>query len=114
MGPAIEDGFYYDVKLDRALSPDDFAAIEARMAEIVKMCIRDRCFALINAVIWIRARRKGSVSQPSRSVHPVVLFLLFALMFFSIVTFSWWWSTAVVGGDTVSASLASRGLNRCV
>ncbi len=27
---------YYDVKLDRALSPDDFAAIEARMAEIVK------------------------------------------------------------------------------
>ena len=36
VGPAIEDGFYYDVKLDRALSPDDFAAIEARMAEIVK------------------------------------------------------------------------------
>ena len=32
VGPAIEDGFYYDVKLDRALSPDDFAAIEARMA----------------------------------------------------------------------------------
>ena len=27
------------------------------------------------------------------------------------MTFSWWWSTAVVGGDTVSASLASRGLN---
>ncbi len=36
VGPAIEDGFYYDVKTDRALSPDDFAAIEARMAEIVK------------------------------------------------------------------------------
>ena len=36
VGPAIEDGFYYDVKLDRALSPDDIAAIEARMAEIVK------------------------------------------------------------------------------
>ena len=36
VGPAIEDGFYYDVKLDRTLSPDDFAAIEARMAEIVK------------------------------------------------------------------------------
>lgn len=36
VGPAIEDGFYYDIKLDRALSPDDFAAIEARMAEIVK------------------------------------------------------------------------------
>ncbi len=35
VGPAIEDGFYYDVKTDHALSPDDFAAIEARMAEIV-------------------------------------------------------------------------------
>ncbi len=35
VGPAIEDGFYYDVKLERALSPDDFAAIEARMAEII-------------------------------------------------------------------------------
>ena len=36
VGPAIENGFYYDVKLDRSLSPDDFEAIEARMAEIVK------------------------------------------------------------------------------
>lgn len=36
VGPAIEGGFYYDVKTGRALSPDDFAAIEARMAEIVK------------------------------------------------------------------------------
>ena len=37
VGPAIEDGFYYDVELpEGVLSPDDFAAIEARMAEIVK------------------------------------------------------------------------------
>jgi len=35
VGPAIENGFYYDVKLDRSLSSDDFEAIEARMAEIV-------------------------------------------------------------------------------
>ena len=36
VGPAIENGFYYDIKLDKALSPDDFEAIEARMAEIIK------------------------------------------------------------------------------
>lgn len=36
VGPAIEDGFYYDVKTEKNLSSDDFAAIEARMAEIVK------------------------------------------------------------------------------
>ncbi len=32
IGPAIRDGFYYDFDLPRALTPDDLAAIEARMA----------------------------------------------------------------------------------
>ena len=36
IGPAIQDGFYYDFALPRALTPDDLAAIEARMAESVK------------------------------------------------------------------------------
>ena len=36
IGPAIQDGFYYDFGLPRALTPDDLAAIEARMAESVK------------------------------------------------------------------------------
>ena len=35
IGPAIADGFYYDFKLDRPLTPDDLAAIEAGMAESV-------------------------------------------------------------------------------
>ncbi|HLO35829.1 MAG TPA: threonine--tRNA ligase, partial [Candidatus Deferrimicrobium sp.] len=35
IGPAIADGFYYDFKLDRALTPDDLAAIEERMAASV-------------------------------------------------------------------------------
>ncbi|MBM3127590.1 MAG: threonine--tRNA ligase [Chloroflexi bacterium] len=35
-GPAIEDGFYYDFELPRAITPDDLPAIEARMKEIVK------------------------------------------------------------------------------
>jgi len=35
IGPAIEDGFYYDFGLDRPLTPDDLAAIDARMAESV-------------------------------------------------------------------------------
>src|SRR5262245_28864669 len=35
IGPAIADGFYYDFQLPRALTPDDLAAIEARMAESV-------------------------------------------------------------------------------
>jgi len=35
IGPAIEDGFYYDFDLPRPLGVDDLPAIEARMREIV-------------------------------------------------------------------------------
>jgi len=34
-GPTVENGFYYDIDLDRPITPDDFAAIEAEMAKIV-------------------------------------------------------------------------------
>jgi threonyl-tRNA synthetase len=36
IGPVIEDGFYYDFALKRPFTTEDLAAIEARMAEIVK------------------------------------------------------------------------------
>lgn len=36
IGPAIENGFYYDFDLPRSLTPDDLEAIEQRMAEIRK------------------------------------------------------------------------------
>jgi threonyl-tRNA synthetase len=35
IGPAIEDGFYYDFAVGRAFLPEDLEAIEARMGEIV-------------------------------------------------------------------------------
>ncbi|HEX8994964.1 MAG TPA: threonine--tRNA ligase [Ktedonobacterales bacterium] len=35
IGPAIEDGFYYDMELPRPITPDDFPAIEERMRESV-------------------------------------------------------------------------------
>ena len=35
IGPAIADGFYYDFKLPRQLTPEDLPAIEARMAASV-------------------------------------------------------------------------------
>lgn len=35
IGPAIENGFYYDIDLDHPLSPEDFKKIEATMAKIV-------------------------------------------------------------------------------
>jgi threonyl-tRNA synthetase len=35
-GPPVENGFYYDIELDHNLTPEDFARIEAKMAEIVR------------------------------------------------------------------------------
>ena len=35
IGPAIENGFYYDFDLPRSLTPDDLPLIEAKMAEII-------------------------------------------------------------------------------
>ena len=35
IGPAIEDGFYYDFDLPRSLTPTDFPEIEQRMAKII-------------------------------------------------------------------------------
>ncbi|WP_333592438.1 threonine--tRNA ligase [Brevundimonas sp.] len=48
IGPAIEDGFYYDFFREEPFSTDDFAAIEKRMAEIV-----DRDEKLVREV-WSR------------------------------------------------------------
>ena len=41
IGPVIEDGFYYDFFREVPFTPDDFAAIEARMREIIA---KDRPF----------------------------------------------------------------------
>ncbi len=35
IGPAIEDGFYYDFDLPRPLTPEDLTVIEKRMREII-------------------------------------------------------------------------------
>jgi threonyl-tRNA synthetase len=36
VGPAIEQGFYYDIDIDRTLTPEDLLAIENRMAELAR------------------------------------------------------------------------------
>jgi len=37
IGPAIENGFYYDFELPRSLNPDDLPLIENKMAEIIAL-----------------------------------------------------------------------------
>ncbi|KAF1018988.1 MAG: Threonine--tRNA ligase [Paracidovorax wautersii] len=35
IGPVIDEGFYYDISYERPFTPDDLAAIEARMRELI-------------------------------------------------------------------------------
>ena len=53
IGPAIEDGFYYDFARETPFTPDDFAKIEERMSEIVD---RDEP---ITRDVWDRERAIG-------------------------------------------------------
>lgn len=54
IGPVIEDGFYYDIATEKAFTPEDMAAIETRMRELInqdydvikKMTPRDEVVAI--------------------------------------------------------------------
>ncbi len=59
-GPPVENGFYYDIDLAHPLTPEDFAKIEAKMAEVVK---EDRPFTryeLPRAEAMAKLQREGN------------------------------------------------------
>jgi len=59
-GPAVEDGFYYDIDLDRPISAEDLPAIEAKMAEIVKADLPFRRYDLPRAEAMAKLRAEGN------------------------------------------------------
>ena len=46
IGPAVDDGFYYDFDIENKFTPDDLAKIEAEMKKIVKEDIKLERFVL--------------------------------------------------------------------
>jgi len=46
IGPAVEDGFYYDFDVDESFTPDDLTKIEAEMKKIVKEDIKLERFTM--------------------------------------------------------------------
>src|SRR5246127_1288358 len=52
IGPVIENGFYYDFFRNQPFTPEDFAAIEKKMREIIA---RDRSFT---KEVWSREQAK--------------------------------------------------------
>jgi threonyl-tRNA synthetase len=59
IGPAIEDGFYYDIEIGRPATPDDLAAIEQRMHAIV-----DEARPFTRREVTIDEAREAMQDQP--------------------------------------------------
>ncbi len=59
IGPAIEDGFYYDFDLSRSLTPDDLPIIEKKMSEIIAADL-----PFIRKEVTKEAARRLFASQP--------------------------------------------------
>lgn len=60
VGPAIENGFYYDIDIGRGITPEDLEAIDAKMHEIVK---RDVGFAREELSLDAAIERFSSMGQ---------------------------------------------------
>jgi threonyl-tRNA synthetase len=60
IGPAIDDGFYYDMELPRALVPEDLRAIEAKMRELAakRLSFDRRELGMEAALAWARDARQ--------------------------------------------------------
>ncbi|HTG00873.1 MAG TPA: threonine--tRNA ligase [Nitrospirota bacterium] len=61
IGPAIEEGFYYDFDLERTLTPEDLVKIEKRMAELAKAAIPVKRKVLSKAEALAFFQKKGEV-----------------------------------------------------
>ncbi|MBD3403624.1 threonine--tRNA ligase [candidate division GN15 bacterium] len=59
IGPAIEEGWYYDFEVDKPFLPEDLEKIEKRMAEIVKEDAAFRCEVFTRQDLIEHYRQKG-------------------------------------------------------
>ncbi|GMV95818.1 MAG: threonine--tRNA ligase [Phycisphaerae bacterium] len=77
-GPPVENGFYYDIDLDRPLSAQDFEAIEARMADIIR---EDRPFTryeMDRDAAFEKLRREGNrykIDNAERAEGPISFYV---------------------------------------
>jgi len=61
IGPAIDDGFYYDMELPRPLAPEDLPVIEAKMRELAaqRLPFQRREMSIAEALAWAREHQQA-------------------------------------------------------
>ena len=61
IGPAIDNGFYYDFEVEKPFTPDDLTAIEAEMKKIVKEALPLERFELSPEEALSMMEEKGEI-----------------------------------------------------
>lgn len=61
IGPAIDNGFYYDFDMERPLTPEDLTAIQAEMEKIIKENFSFERFEMSKAEALKYFREKGEI-----------------------------------------------------
>jgi threonyl-tRNA synthetase len=79
IGPVIENGFYYDFAYQRPFTPEDLAAIEKKMAELVKqdLPVHRKVMARDAAVEFFKSigeKYKAEIIAAIPSVEPISLY----------------------------------------
>jgi len=79
IGPVIEDGFFYDFAFSRPFTPEDLAAIEARMKELAKadQPVHRRVMPRDEAVAYFKAlgeNYKAEIIQAIPATEPISLY----------------------------------------
>ena len=59
-GPSVENGFYYDIDLDRPIAPDDFAAIELEMQKIVAANVSFLRYTMTRQEAMAKLKQEGN------------------------------------------------------
>ncbi|TFH02258.1 MAG: threonine--tRNA ligase [Calditrichales bacterium] len=61
IGPPIDDGFYYDIDLDKTLTPEDFDSIESEMTKIVEenLAVNRREFSRDEAIRFFKDKNEN-------------------------------------------------------
>ena len=70
IGPVIENGFYYDFSYDRAFTPEDLSAIEARMHELAALdeAVHREAWKRDDAVDFFRAQGEHYKAEIIQSI----------------------------------------------
>ncbi|MCL8395855.1 molybdopterin-dependent oxidoreductase, partial [Pseudomonas aeruginosa] len=73
IGPVIAEGFYYDIYSERPFTPDDMAAIEKRMGELIAQDYQERITGVSRAEVIEIAREFARTADKTHGRSMIIV-----------------------------------------